>query len=148
MQKTRLRAHGRRHRRRVFVIQPVETKPSYHKDRADGQTQKKSKNKNTSPIPFVKITKATGKKKRQLKTKLIKALAADTGASESITSLEAAKGLPPSAKTETKPWTAAAGILNTSAKTKRLELSSPELQANRKIDKSFHIVDVPLKTTK
>jgi transposase InsO family protein len=111
---------------------------------SDGQILKKSKNKNISPILFVKITKATGKKKRQLKTQLIKALV-DTGASESIISLKSAKGLPLSDKTETKRWSTAAGILNTSAKTKRLEFSLPELQANRKIDKSFHIVDIPLK---
>lgn len=40
----------------------------------DGQTQKKSKVKNLSPILFVKIQYKTGKKNRSSKTKLVKAL--------------------------------------------------------------------------
>jgi hypothetical protein len=36
-------------------------------------------------------------------------------------------------------------MLNTSVKTKRLEFSLTELQANRKIEKSFHVVDIGLK---
>jgi hypothetical protein len=50
-----------------------------------------------------------------------------------------------SGETETKNWSAAAGILKTSAKTKRLEFSLPELQAARKIQKSFHVADINLK---
>ena len=110
----------------------------------DGQTQKKSKYKNLSPILFVKIQHSTGKKNRQTKHKLVKALI-DTGASETIISAKAAKGLPLSNKTETKKWSTAAGMLNTSVKTKRLEFSLTELQANRKIQKSFHVVDIDLK---
>jgi hypothetical protein len=110
----------------------------------DGQTLKKSKIKNLSPILFVKIQYSTGKKNRQTKSKLVKALV-DSGTSESILTLSAAKGLPISGKTETKNWSTAAGILKTSAKTKRLEFSLPELQAARKIQKSFHVVDINLK---
>ena len=36
-------------------------------------------------------------------------------------------------------------MLNTSVRTKRLEFSLTELQANRKIEKSFHVVDIDLK---
>jgi predicted aspartyl protease len=110
----------------------------------DGQTIKKSKTKNLSPILFVKIIRPTGKKDRQLKTKLFKALV-DTGASESIISKKAAKGLPLSDKTETKQWSTAAGTLTTSARTKRLEFNLPELQASRMIDKSFHVVELNIK---
>ena len=110
----------------------------------DGQAQKKSRNKKLSPILFVKIQHSTGKKNRQSKNKLVKALV-DTGASESIISLKAAKGLPLSSKTETKKWSTAAGLLNTSVKTKRLEFSLTELQSSRKIEKSFHVVDIDLK---
>jgi hypothetical protein len=67
----------------------------------DGQTQKKSKTKNMSPILFVKVQHSTGKKNRQTKNKLVKALV-DTGASKSMMTLQAAKGLPLSDKMETK----------------------------------------------
>jgi hypothetical protein len=59
--------------------------------------------------------------------------------------LEAAKGLPLSNETETEKWSAAAGMLNTTAKNKRLEFSLPELNANRNIEKSFHVTDMELK---
>jgi predicted aspartyl protease len=116
----------------------------YTKTDEDGQTLKKSKHKKLSPILFVKIQHSTGKKNRQTKNKLVKALV-DTGASESILTLQAAKGLPLSSKTEPKQWSTAAGVLNTNAKTKRLEFSLAELHANRKIEKSFHVVDMDLK---
>ena len=114
------------------------------KTNEDGQAQKKSKYNKLSPILFInRIQHSTSKKNRQTKNKLVKALV-DTGASESIISLKAAKGLPLSSKTETKKWSTAAGLLNTSVKTKRLEFSLTELQANRKIEKSFHVVDIDL----
>jgi hypothetical protein len=58
----------------------------------DGQTLKKSKLKNLSPILFVKIQHKTGKKNRQTNYKIVKSLV-DSGASESIMTLKAAKGL-------------------------------------------------------
>jgi predicted aspartyl protease len=110
----------------------------------DGQAQMKSIYKKLSPILFVRIQHSTGKNNRQTKNKLVKALI-DTGASASIISLKAAEeGLPLSSKMETKKWSTAAGLLNTSVKTKRLEFSLTELQANRKIEKSFHVVDIDL----
>jgi hypothetical protein len=110
----------------------------------DGQTQKKWKYKKLSLILFLKIECATGKKNRKTKTKIVKALV-DTGASASIVTFKSAKGLPLNKKTETKKWSTAAGILNISAKTKRLQFSLPELQSARKIEKSFHVVDIELK---
>jgi hypothetical protein len=61
--------------------------------------------------------------------------------------LKVAKGLPLSSKTETKKWSTIAGtMLNTTAKTKRFEFSlAPELNANRIIEKSFHLTDMELK---
>jgi hypothetical protein len=111
----------------------------------DGQTLKKSKLKNLSPILFVKLQHKTGKKNRQTNYKTFKSLV-NSGASESIVTLKAAKGLPLSSETEAKKWsTAAAGMSNTTAKTKRLEFSLPELNANRNIEKSFHVIDMELK---
>ena len=57
---------------------------------------------------------------------------------------KAAKGLPLSTSKEAKKWSTAAGTLETSAKTKRIKVSLPELQANRKVKKSFHVVGLAL----
>jgi hypothetical protein len=105
----------------------------------DGQTQKKSECKKLSPILFVKIECTTGKKNSKTKTNIVKALV-DTGASASIVTFKSEKGLPLNKKMETKKWSTAAGVLNTSAKTKRLQFSLPELQSARKIEKSFHVL--------
>jgi hypothetical protein len=110
----------------------------------EGQTLKKSKLNSLSPILFVKIQYKTGKKNRQTNYKIVKSLV-DSGASESIMTLKAAKGLPISSKTETKKWSTAAGTLNTTAKTKKLEFRLLELNNNRNIEKSFHVVDIDLK---
>jgi hypothetical protein len=110
----------------------------------EGQTLKKSKLNSLSPILFVKIQCKTGKKNRQTNYKIVKSLV-DSGASKSIMTLKAAKGLPASSKTETKKWSTAAGMLNTTAKTKRLEFRLLELNANRNIEKSFHVADIDLK---
>jgi hypothetical protein len=83
----------------------------------DGQTLKKSKLKNLSPILFIKMQCKTGKKNGQSKHKIVNSLV-NSGASESIIALKAAKGLPPRSKTETKKWSSAAGMLNTTAKSK------------------------------
>ena len=114
------------------------------KTNEDSQTHKKSKYNKFSPILFVRIQHSISKKNRQTKNKLVQALL-DTGTSESIISLKVVKGLPLSSKTETTKWSTAAGLLNTSVKTKRLEFSLTELQANLEIEKSFHVVDIDLK---
>jgi hypothetical protein len=110
----------------------------------DGQTQKKSKCKKLSPILFVKIEHMTGEKIRKTKTKIVKALV-DTRASALIVTFKSAKGSPPNKKTETKKQSNAVRVLNTSAKTKQLQFSLPELQSARKIEKSFHVLDIELK---
>jgi hypothetical protein len=120
---------------------PNQTKTKTDKD---GQTLKKSKQKKLSPILFVKMQFSNGKKSRQTNSKFVKALV-DSGASQSIINIKAAKGLPLSDKTETKEWSTAAGMLHTSAKTKRVEFSLPELHTNRTIKKSFHVLDINLK---
>jgi hypothetical protein len=120
-------------------------KPNQTKTKTDkeGLTLKKSKQKKLSPILFVKMQFSNGKKNRQTKSKFVKALV-DSGTSQSIINSKAAKGLPLSEKTETKKeWSTAAGMLHTSAKTKRVEFSLPELHTNRTIKKSFHVARHP-----
>ena len=121
-------------------------KPSNKQTKTDehGQTIKKVKHRHLSPILFVSLQRLTGKKRNRFKTKLVKALV-DTGASESIITTKAAKGLPLDNKKVTKTWSTAAGMLNTNAKTKKLQFSLPELQSNRQVLKSFHVVDIDLK---
>jgi hypothetical protein len=53
--------------------------------------------------------------------------------------------LPLNKKTETKKWSTTAGVSNTSAETKRLQFSLPELQSARKMQKSFHVPDIKFK---
>ena len=67
----------------------------------NGQTSKKVKHKHLSPILFISLQRLTGKKKNRTKTKLVKALV-DTGASESLITTSAAKGLPLDNRKETK----------------------------------------------
>jgi hypothetical protein len=110
----------------------------------EDQTQKKSKCKKLSPIVLVKIECATGKKNRKTKAKIVKA-PADAGASALIATFKSAKGSPLNKKTETKKWSTATGVLNTSAKTKLLQFNLLELQSARKIEKSFHVADIELK---
>jgi predicted aspartyl protease len=110
----------------------------------DGQTTKKQKMAHLSPILFVKVQIPSGKKKRDEKTRLIKALV-DSGASETIIVKSAAKKLPLRENNEPKKWATAAGTINTTFKTKRVDFSFPELHANRMIKKSFHVVDIDLK---
>ena len=103
-------------------------KPQHSNTKVDheGQTLKKAKYKHLSPILFVSMQRLMGKKKNRLKTKLVKALV-DTGASESIISLKAAKGSPLTTSKANKRWSTAAGMLGISLKTKKLQFSLPEL---------------------
>jgi hypothetical protein len=93
---------------------------------------------------FVQIKIPSGKKKNRMKTKLLKALV-DSGGSESILKQTAAKGIPLRHGKEAKSWSTATGMLDTTAKTKQIEFSLPELHANRTIRKSFHIVNLDIK---
>ncbi len=117
-------------------------KPTETNSKTDenSRTLKKTKLKNLSPILFIKVEVPLGKKKNGIKTRLIKALV-DTGASETILVLSAARKLPLKESSETKRWSTAAGTFDTSTKTKKVNFSIPELHANRTIQKSFHVVD-------
>jgi predicted aspartyl protease len=121
-------------------------KPSQINTKKDkeGQSTKKSKMKNLSPILCVKIQIPKGKKKNRTKIRLIKALV-DTGASETIIVQKAAKNLPHRSTNDTKQWSTAAGIIDSTSKTKKVDFSLPELHANRTIKQSFHVIDVELK---
>ncbi len=121
-------------------------KPSQINTKKDkeGQSTKKSKMKNLSPILFVKIQIPKGKKKNRTKIRLIKALV-DTGASETIIVQKAAKNLPHRSTNDTKQWSTASGIIDSTSKTKKVDFSLPELHANRTIKQSFHVIDVELK---
>jgi hypothetical protein len=111
----------------------------------EGRAVKKTKIKNLSPVLFTQIKTPSGKKKKRMKTKLLIALV-DSGASESILKLSSAKGVPLRQGKESKSgWSTAAGMLDATAKTKKLEFSLPELHANRTIRKSFHIVSLDIK---
>jgi predicted aspartyl protease len=68
---------------------------------------------------FIQIKTPSGNKKNQMKTKLLRALV-DSGASQSILKLSLAKGIPLGQGKETKSWSTAAGMLDTTAKTKKL----------------------------
>jgi hypothetical protein len=88
----------------------------------------------------VKLRVPHGKKGRATKTRKVKALL-DSGASESITELKAAKNLPLKTKASSQKWQTAAGNLQTTKKTNRTSFSFPELHANKQIEKSLHVVE-------
>ena len=100
------------------------------KDRQRRSDSKEVKTKKYKPNPIRQRAATQRKKEKQNKKTTIKALV-DTGASESIITLKAAKHLPMSNKTETKNWSTAAGMLNTSQKTKK-ELNLGHLNCNQK----------------
>jgi hypothetical protein len=96
--------------------------------------------KHFSPILFVKLKVPHGKKGRAFKTRMVKALI-DSGASESIIELKAAKNLSLKTKASSQKWQTAAGNLQSTMKTSRTSFSFPELHANKQIEKSLHVVE-------
>ena len=96
--------------------------------------------KHFSPILFVKLQIPHGKKGRSTKTRMVKALI-DSGASETIIELRAAKNLALKTKSTNQKWQTAAGTLNTTKKTNKTKFSFPELHANKQIQKSMHVVE-------
>ena len=108
----------------------------------EGPALKKSKHRHLSPILFVRLKVPHGKKNRQFKTRTIKALV-DSGATESIINKNVTKHLVIVRNKKPKCWTTAAGLVETSTKTKAT-FSLPELHANREVTKSLHIVDTGL----
>ena len=83
-----------------------------------------------------------GKKIRQFKTRTIKAHV-DSSATKSIINKDVTKHLVIVRNKKPKCWTTAAGLVETSTKT-RATFSLPELHANREVTKSLHIVDTGL----
>ena len=98
--------------------------------------QTKSKNKlehvHFIPIIFFKLVIPAGKKDRQSKTRLVKALV-NSGASESILAKAKADKLPVKKTKQERKWSMAAGVLTTNTKI-ATSFSYPELHANKLIN--------------
>ena len=92
------------------------------------------------PIIFVKLVIPEGKKNRQSKTRLVKALY-DSGASESILAKGKADKLPVKNTKQEQQWSTADGVLTTNTKTST-SFSFPELHANKLINQSQHVVNI------
>ena len=103
-------------------------------------SKKKPKHKHFSPIIFVKLVIPAGKKGRQSKTRLVKALV-DSGASESFLSKANADKLQVKKNKKERQWSTSAGILTTNTKIVT-SFSFPELHANKLINQSLHVVDL------
>ena len=104
------------------------------------KSKKKLKHKHFSPIIFVKPVIPAGKKGRQFKTRLVKALV-NSGASESILDKAKADNLPVKKTKKERQWSTAAGVLTTNTKI-ATGFSFPELHANKLINQSQHVVDL------
>ena len=104
------------------------------------KSKKKLKHVNFSPIIFVKLVIPAGKKYKQSNTRLVKSLV-DWGASESIlTKAKAEKMQVKNAKQE-QQWSTSDGDLTTKTKT-ATSFSFPELNSNKLINQSLHVVDL------
>ena len=79
------------------------------------KSKKKLKHKHFSPIIFVKLVIPAGKKGRQSKTCLVKALV-DSGDSESIIAKSKTDNLPVKKTKKERQWSIAAGVLTTNTK--------------------------------
>ena len=106
------------------------------------QTKPKNKLKHIhfSPIIFVELVIPAGKKDRQSKTRLVKALV-NSGDSESILAKAKADKLPVKNTKKELQWSTAASVLATNTKT-ATSFSFPELYANKIINQSLHVVDL------
>ena len=93
-----------------------------------------------SSIIFVKLVIPAGKKGRQSKTRLVKALV-NSGASEAILAKAKADKLPVKNIKKERQWSTAAGVLTTNTKI-ATSFSFPELHANKLINQSLHVVDL------
>ena len=104
------------------------------------KSKKKLKHKHFSPIFFGKLVIPAGKKDRQSKTRLVKALV-NSGASESILAKPKSDNLPVEKTKKELQWSTAAGVLTTNTKI-ATSFSFPELHANKLINKSLHVVNL------
>ena len=98
----------------------------------------KLKHVHLSPIIFFKLVILAGKKDRQSKTRLVKALV-DSGASESILTKYKAGKMTVKKNNQERQWSTAAGVLTTNIKTAK-KISFPELHATKLINQSLHVV--------
>ena len=104
------------------------------------KSKKKLKHKHFIPIIFVKLVIPTGKKGRQSKTRLVKALV-HSGSSVSILAKAKADKLQVKKTKKERQWSTYAGVLTTNTKT-ATSFSFPELHANKLINKSLHVVNL------
>ena len=104
------------------------------------KSKKKLKHKHFSPIIFVKLVIPSGKKGRQSKTRLVKALV-DSGARESILTRAKPDKLPVKKTKKERQWSTAAGVLTANTKI-ATSFSFPELHANKLINQYLHVVDL------
>ena len=104
------------------------------------KSKKKLKHKHFSPIIFVKLVIPAGKKGRKSKTRIVKSLF-DSGASESILDKSNADKLPVKKTKNERQWSMAAGVLTTNTKI-ATSFSFTELNANKLINQSLHVVDL------
>ena len=102
------------------------------------KSKKKMKHVHFSPIIFVKLVIPAGKKDKNSKTRLVKAMVY-SGASESILAKSNADKLPVKKTKQERQWSTAAGVLTTNTKTST-SFSFPELHANKLINQSLHVV--------
>ena len=96
------------------------------------KSRKKLKHKHFSPIIFVKLVIPAGKKDRQSKTRLFKALVY-SGDSESILTKAKADKLTVKQTKKERHWFTAAGVLTTNTKI-ATSFSFPELHSNKLIN--------------
>ena len=92
------------------------------------------------PIIFVKMVVPAGKKDRQSRTRLVKALV-DSGSSGSILTKAKSDKLPVKNTKHEQQWSTAAGVLARNTKT-ATSFSFPELHAKKLINKSLHLVEL------
>ena len=120
-------------------------KPPSKSSTSDQHARKKRKLRSISPIVFVSFTIQRNKsnKHRKQKQRVLKALI-DSGASSSLIVEKHTKGMPRKSEKEDKVWNTAAGEMKSKTKTKSMEFSLPELHTTRKIQKSFHVVEMEL----
>ena len=104
------------------------------------KSKKKLKHVHFSPIIVVKLVIPAGKKDRQSKTRLVKALV-DSGASESILAKAKSDKLPFKKTKQERQWSTAAGVLATNTKI-ATSFSFPELHDNKLINQSLHVIDL------
>ena len=106
------------------------------------KSNNKLKHVHFNPIIFVKLVISAVKKNRQSKTRLFKS-PVNSGASESI--LTKAKPEKLSGKKTNQEWqrSTASGVLTNNSKA-ATSFSSPELHANKLINKSLHVFDLKI----